>query len=247
VSSIGGPKPLLLTPFSAQPPGTSMQLLCDGFVARNVSSLVGLVTELRALQAAHPGKRILATLDSLHQACYTAFEAGEHRGYLSTPSEFPIRRANLLKQAKGLSPADLRGVLFWAEPGMVNDPATINREAELALDLAAEPVVLIQIVPVETAPEVIAALPNGYFTSDLNPMQNYVLAEHLRERFGLELFGIGARFLGFWRDQPLSAEQADDLAEDLVQIYTEAPDNAAVQLGQALRGRDLVLVRYTET
>ncbi|MEQ1498536.1 MAG: DUF4253 domain-containing protein [Novosphingobium sp.] len=268
---LGGSKPLTLTPFAEERPRTFMAILCDGFVARNVSSLKGLVTELRTLQAAHPAQRVLATLDDLEQACYTcghttlsnqldeieghdlagldpeAFEAGEHRGYLSTPSEFPIRLANLLARAQGLSLGDLTGLLFWSEPGMANDPVTINRQAEKALDLALERAVLIQLVPVGSAAEALAALPNGYFTSDLNPMQNYALAAHLHEKFGLELFGIGSRFLGFWRNQPLSEDLAKELAQDLVPIYGEAPADAAESLAQVLRGKDVVLVRYTET
>lgn len=268
---MGGRKPLMLVPFAEERPRTFMSLLCDGFVARNVHSLETLVAELRALQAAHPGQRVLATLDNLEQACYTcghatfsnnlddieghdlagldpaAFEAGEHRGYLSTPSEFPIRLANLLARARGLSFGDLGNVLFWSEPDMANDPVSNNQQAEQALDLAAEPAVLIQIVPVATAAETVAALPNGYFVSDLNPMQSYALAVHLQDRFGLELFGIGSRFLGFWREKPLPDALAEDLAQNLFSLYAEAPDNALESLARALRGKDLVLVRYTET
>lgn len=229
------------------------------------------MAELRGLQAAHPGHRILATLDDLQQACYTcghatdshgldeidehdlsgldpeAFEAGEHRGYFSTLSEFPLRLANLRARAEGLTLDDLRGVLFWSEPDMANDPISINRDADAALALAVEPIVLIQLVPVSTASETVAAFPNGYFSCDLSPMQTYTLAAHLHSRFGLELFGIGSRFLGFWREQPLPADLADALAEDLVAMYAEAPMGAAQNLALVLTGKDRVLVRYTET
>lgn len=264
-------QPIELVPFAQDKPRTFTTLLCDGFAARNVPSLDSLIAELRPLQAAHPAYRVLASLDDLGQAGYTsghtigthslddsaghdltkrdaaAFEGGEHLGYLSTISEFPIRLANLLKRAEGTSFADAAGLLFWSEPGKPNDLVSANREPDAALELAKEEVILVQLVPVSTGAATLAAFPNGYFTCDLNPLQNYAVALHLERTYGLVLFGVGSRFLGFWRDRPLDQQSAAALASELAALYAEVPDGSSDALTQVLTGKDRLLLRYTET
>ena len=63
--------------------------------------------------------------------------------------------------------------------------------------------IILKIVPVEKPYEGICGFPNGYFESDLNPFENYALAKHLFDKYNFELFGIGASFLGFFRNEML--------------------------------------------
>ena len=215
--------------------------------------------------------RVLASLDDLGQASYTSghgvdhhgldevrghdlselgpdvFENGEHLGYLSTPAEFPIRLANLLERARDVGLEQVFGMLDWETPGDSNDLITINADPEAALRIAREKIVLFQFVPVASAAQTIAAFPNGYFQADLNPMQAYALARRLEAEYGLSLFGIGARMLGFRRETALPEDRARALAEELALFYAGAPPDAVDELALLLTGRDWLLLRYTES
>lgn len=269
----GSPRrqPPKLVPFAEARPRTFDPLLCDGLTAHDLPSFADLLALHARLQAEHPGKRVLASLDDLGQASYTsghatdfhelddiaghdlsglgpeAFENGQHRGYLGTPAEFPIRLANLLERARDVELEQISGLLDWETPGDSNDLVTINRDPEAALRIGEEQHVLFQVAPVDVAAQAVAAFPNGYFTADLNPMQTYVLARRLEDQYDFSLFGIGARMLGFRRKAALPADRARTLAKDLAAFYAGAPPAAADALALLLTGRDWLLLRYTES
>lgn len=256
-------------PFSEEKPHTFNTLLCDGVTAFGLRNLDDVLFHVRRLQAEHPGVRVLTTLDDPQQAAYTSghtvdahrlddleghdlaalspecFEAGEHIGYFTTPEEFPFRLANLQKAAQGTAFGDFGGLIDW-DTGE-DDVLRNNRRPDEALGLNPKERMLIQCVPVLQAADALAAYPNGYFTSDLNPIQNYALCRHLEARYGLMLFGVGARFLGFYRNTPLEADAASALASDLSQLYAGAPADAVTQLAALFTGRDWLLVRYAES
>lgn len=260
-----------LIPFSVAQPRTFNTLLCDGVSARRLPSFADLLDLHFRLQHEQPHCRVLASLDDLAQACYTSghgtdayglddvaghdlselspdlFEGGEHPGHLSTPAEFPIRLANLLKRANAVELADIAGVLDWEPDGEGNDPYTVNADPEAALRIGDEREVLFQFVPVVTAAETIAAFPNGYFEPDLSPMQNYLLARHLETSHGLSLFGLGSRFLAFRRPHPFDETEAGKLAADITGLYANCPADATEDLAHLLVARDWLLLRYTES
>lgn len=264
-------KPVELVPFAEAKPRTFGALLCDGVTAHNLSSFADLLALHARLQQEQPNCRVLASLDELGQACYTSghgtgayelddveghdlsglgeevFEDGEHLGYLSTPAEFPIRLANLLKLSDAVDIEDVAGVLDWETTGDANDLVTINRDPETALRISKEKEILFQFVPVTAAADAIAAFPNGYFRSDLNPMQNHALASHLEAEYGLALFGIGSRFLGFCRKEALGNDTARALATALAVFYDGTPPAAIEALARLITGRDWLLLRYTES
>lgn len=254
-----------LTPFSETAFADLRECICDGVVAAGIGSLAELVGVTRGLQEARPDMRMLCTLDDAGQASYTsmhsinynnlddvtghdlsqldpaAFEDGEHRGYLSTPSEFFIRHANLLKAVEGMRYADLAGLLDWEEL------VAANAQPDDVLLLDQERAIAIFFVPVSQAAEALTAFPNGYFSCDFNPMQNLCLARHLHDAHGLDLFGVGASYLGFWRGSPFTPAQAAALADDLATLYANAPADGAAALAQVLAGQNLLLLRYTES
>jgi hypothetical protein len=270
MSGFRRPKPIQLVPFAEASPRTFTTLLCDGVTARNLPSFAELMALHAQLQAAQPEVRVLASLDDLGQAAYTSghcidahglddveghdlseldpelFEDGEHLGYLSTLAEFPIRRANLLRGVEGMALYQVAGLLDWNTPGDFNDVLTVNRDPEAALCIANERDVIFQFVPVASAAETIAALPNGYFNADLDPMQNYVLSRHLEASYGLGLFGIGSRFLGFRCANALDEDAAQALAADLAAFYAGTPPAAMDELTRLFAGRDWLLLRYTD-
>lgn len=260
-----------LVPFPQGRPRTFVIFLCDGLSARHLSSFAGLLDLQQRLQAERPNIRVLASLDNLGQACYTsghgadhhglddteghdlsglspeAFDEGEHRGYLSTPSEFPIRLANLRRLAADVGLDQIAGVLPWSTDDDANDLVSINRDPDEALQIAEEGLVVFLYAPVQAGADAIAAFPNGYFSSDLDPMQNYALARHLEAKFGLVLFGIGSRFLGFRRATALTDHAAEQLCAELVGLYSDAPPGAAQTLARLITGRTWLLIRYTES
>lgn len=265
-------KPMRLVPLSEAGATFFMEVLCDGWVAFDVPSLAALVEQLRALQQARPHRRVLATLENLGQASYTCghatmandldrvlrssapnappewFEDCYDEGEVSGAEGFPYRLRNLLALAQGVALDDMRGFLPWADPDFAgNDPLSLNTDPDPFLMLPKEREVLIQCVPVRRAADALAAFPNGYFKPDLSPMQNHMLACTLEERHGLALFGIGSSTLAFWRDTPLSLDEAAQVAALVAMLYFDRPADAVDLLAEAITGRDVILLRYTES
>ncbi len=210
---------------------------------------------------------ILITLDDLGQASYTsmhakmshdlddieghdlssiapsAFESGEHKGYLSTKSEYFIRSANFEKRAKGIhfSDACKRGLT-------INDDELIllERIHQKPID-AIDRKVLVYLVPVNETALAISAFPNGYFTSDLDPFENYGLANHLREKYGYHLFGVGASLIGFRRYEALSGDAARFLGEDLANLYNQSQvASVAERFTKIAVANEYLFLKYVE-
>jgi hypothetical protein len=259
-----------LTPFSEAQPRTFNALLCDGISAHHLTRFDELLALHAQLQQEHPACRILASLDDLAQACYTSghgtdvygldslegydliglsadvFENGAHRGYLSTAAEFSIRLANLQRLAQSVEFHEVANVLEWETATEPHDLIALNHNPDAALQLELDAQVIFQFVPVVRAADALAAFPNGYFTADLNPAQNYILACHLEAAHGLALFGVGARFLGFRALQAFDETKAHALATELAAFYHGSTTAHADALARLLVGRDWLLLRYTE-
>lgn len=256
--------PVRLVPFAEAMPQTFCGLLCDGVTAHGLGSFAALLDLHARLQAERPDVRILASLDDLGQACYTcghaidAFEldagmpeadgdAAELEPDASDLGErFPIRLANLRHLAKTVTLDDVADI-DWGSPDDGDDLVSINRDPESELRIGLEKRVIFQFVPAAAAADALAAFPNGYFKYDLNPAQTHVLAHYLESTYGLALFGIGARFLGFRRQGGLSDETARALVANLAEIYADSDQAAEQALTGLLTGRDWLLLRYTDS
>jgi len=246
-------KPLALVPFAEAKPRSFGGLLCDGVVVLNPGSFAALLEVQARLQAERPDMRVLLTLNDRAQAEYTSGHAVDTHdldvvageAFSDRPPEFAVRLANLRAKAEGVGMP--RGVLDWETSGDDNDPVTINRDPEAALRIDREKDSLAQFVPVNEAADALAAMPNGYFASDLDPMQSLALARHLEAEYGLGLFGIGASVLGFRRAAVMDGAVAVRLARDVADFYAGAPSGAVEALAALLAGRDWLLLRYTES
>lgn len=257
-----------LIPFSEANPRCFTSLLCDGFVVRGIGSFIEWVNLLRQVQRDNPDHFLLASLDDLGQAGYTcghtimnhdldnvegydlsqidavAFEDGEHIGHLTTSSEFFIRHANFLKLTEKTSIEAARGKAWWGhEQG---DIASDNDQPDAALMMEQERDLIIQLVSVPRAADALAAFPNGYFSGDLQPHENYHLALWLEEQFEFRLFAVGASYLAFWRDEVLDSDTAARLAGDLAGFYGEVPSDGASKLAAIINGKDTLILRYSE-
>lgn len=241
------------------------EILFDSYLIESLVSFDELIEVYKTYKQRNPGKTIILTLDDLGQAEYTSvhsilthdlddtegydlsgldkacFEAGEHLGYLSTPSEFFIRKENFFKKVNDADFASSceRGLTFG------KDEITILEKINQAPLHYLDKQIILKVVPVEKCYEGICGLPNGYFQSDLDPFENYALAKYLFEKYDFELFGIGASFLGFIRNEKPKANQIKELITDLSALYntTEAVFD---QLGEIIQHHPYLFLKYTE-
>ena len=105
------------------------------------------------------------------------------------------------------------------------------------------------VVPVAYSYDAMAAFPNGYFTCDLGPDQNYAVARHFCREHGYELVGIGAAYLGLLRPAPPDAAQAAAIAGDFCALYNargRAREALAAAVIEGIAGRTHLWLRYIE-
>ncbi|MGC5698567.1 hypothetical protein J4P02_00015 [Pseudomonas sp. NFXW11] len=250
-------------------PGNPSAGTCDEYRLSAISSLDQLLQAYHKIAAEHPGFRPLITLDDLAQARYTSgharnnlglddateqeiarlpaecFEDGEYLGYPTTKAEFEICLRNFTELvatssfadacAHGLS-LDQQALEEWRE--YQQNPVTLLDQPLSAL-----------LVPVEHACQALAAFPNGYFTSDLGPAQNYGVARHFAQAHGYELLGIGASYLGFFRAEPADLSVANAVAADFCALYHVADEHRQAVIStvvEAICNRTHLWLRYVE-
>ncbi|WP_179352083.1 hypothetical protein [Winogradskyella vidalii] len=240
--------------------------LFDSFLIENIKSYEELIAVYQTYKQNHPDKTIILTLDDLGQAEYTSGHAcdynalldtdgydlsgldkacydedNEHLGHLSTPSEYFIIRENFLKQTKGI---DFKTV---CEKGIDNsdddvlDLENINESPLAFLDQQ----VILKILPVEQPYEGLTGFPNGYFDADFSPFENYALSKHLFETYNFELFGIGASFLGFIKNEKLKGKELKALVSDLAKLYNTT-ESEFEKLADIIKNKKHLFLRYTE-
>lgn len=119
-------------------------LLFDNYIIEGLSSFDALLEVYQQFRQDNPDKSVILTLDQLGQAKYTsthatmfhnlddtegydlsgidasAFENGEHIGYLSTPSEFFIQKENFMQKVKAIDFSDA------CERGLTIEPSEIQ-------------------------------------------------------------------------------------------------------------------------
>jgi hypothetical protein len=244
---------------------SSNENLFDSFLIQNLHSFDELIEVYRTYKQNNSDKTIILTLDNLGQAEYTSvhsinsndldetegydlsgldktcFEDGEHLGYLSTPSEFFIRKENLLKQTKDIDFKSVCEKELTIDEDEISILEKINQSPFEYLDKQ----IILKIVPVEKAYEGICGFPNGYFESDLNPFENYALAKHLFEKYNFELFGIGASFLGFIRNGNLEENKIKELIFDLSKLYNTT-EKKFDKFTEIIKNKNYLFLKYIE-
>lgn len=228
---------------------------CPSLLVEQVESFDQLLALVDELGAKHPDERVLMSLDDLHQAGYTSMhatmthgldrdEGHDLSGVDPAASKFFVLEANFRKRcgAASFDDACARGLVLDDE--QMSTLERINEDPALILDDE----VVVRRVPVRESSMVISALPNGYFVDDLDPFENYALAEHLRLHYGYRLFGMGASCIAFRREQPLDAAMAARLGDDLARLYhcTEEPERAA-RFARIAQRHGTLLLKYAET
>jgi hypothetical protein len=221
-----------------------------------LSEILDCMAEQRA---AFPSQRFLCTLDDLDQCCYTSMHASDDariafgvdagEDATSHTEAFAARCEVLSHVIERLEWSEhrvewstLTGSLSCSDQD-VQTLSEVNDDPDSILD----DIVCIQRVPVTREDLLIAALPNGYFEADWDIFQNHALARHLRDRFSYRLFGMGASWLGFQREDLLADADVLALIGDLQTVYgsLESAD-AWAALGDVLRRRTTLFLGYTE-
>lgn len=244
---------------------SSSEILFDSFKIENLNSFNELLEIYQIYKQNNPDKTIILTLDDLGQAEYTSghsihlndldetegydlsgldkkcFEDGEHLGYLSTPAEFFIRKKNFLKQIEDINFKTVCDKKLTIDEDEVSILEEINRSPLEYLDEQ----IILKIVPVEKPYEGICGFPNGYFESDLNPFENYALAKYLFENYHFELFGIGASFLGFIRNEKLEENNLKELITDLSKLYNTT-EKAFDKFAELIKNKNYMFLKYIE-
>ncbi|WP_349828722.1 hypothetical protein [Brevibacterium litoralis] len=238
----------------------------------DMDEVLGLLDDL-ATTDAHgdgPGHRFLVTLDDLDQAVYTSMHAMEDERLALDDFEAPagaeptisseaddvafieaFEHAQLAHVVAALDASENR--VTWADacgrvPAETTDLETlarVNADPGLVFTGAA----MIQALPADIVTRddlVLAGLPNGYFTDDLDVFHNQAVVRTLGEEFGLRLFGIGAAYLGFVRDTPFTATEAARIADRLRELHAAAEAPGHDDLVAALTDSRTVLVGYAE-
>lgn len=167
---------------------------------------------------------VLTSFDDSHQASYTSMHASmndelycdseidpETKEYYLECFEY---RLKVLRTFNNSENCELFEKIALT-PNELMILTKINHNPFLACDANIE----INKVPVKKSQELLAAFPNGYFSCDLDPFENFKLAEILDEQFGYRLMSIGASFLAFARPTHLQTNEINLLQDFLAKLY----------------------------
>lgn len=205
------------------------------------------------------GRRVLLTLDDIAQAHYTSMHAlAADALYVDVPDDFDEddpahqvawERATTAHVAAQLRNPDLQvawealaGRLDRGERGVAK-LARVNARPTTVLDRQVQ----VLHVDVDADTEVIAGLVNGYFDADLDVFANHAVIRRMA-RHGYRLFGVGASWLGFERDDVLSADDVAAVVADLEHLCGGRSEDASHwdAVAAALTDRRWLFVGYTE-
>jgi hypothetical protein len=217
-----------------------------------------LLELVRSERISYPDAAVFVTLDDLGQALYTSMHATE-----STELEIEVDdldferdpvavRRGTLRQvahtARMLAVAELRR--RWSDladtrecpPEWIATIAAVNANPASIVDDE----VHVLNVPVADALMAIAGLPNGYFSDDWDTFDNFAVTSHLAATYHYRPLGIGASWIGFERDAPLSLTQARQLVGELTPIYGNPDAPGWFALIDALTSQPTLLLGYTD-
>lgn len=225
-----------------------------------------LMAMYKQLQLSHQPAQVLLILEDVAQCGYTAGHASHEQGlYFDDVLHF----AHLDAQAQAVAQQNEALYALKYVQQQLQDPEVntlLNQslqqidwplyydliDGQVLAEMNANPLAIlddsIQVKLVEAASPALsfAAMPNGYFASDLDPWHNYYLIQHLEQHYGYQLMGMGASVLVFTRAQLLTAAQCQALIQDLTQVYhLDSISQAA--LAQHVAEHDHLLLGYIES
>jgi hypothetical protein len=228
-------------------------LLCDAYELSGHFTINDIANFVCEKQKHHPNHRLFATLDDFDQACYTfghtchsQLHEDEMEGYGETESlndflPFEKRAENFKRLLPETSLDQIFSKRFWADENEQTPSLKTQDWKEQ------ERFAYVQIVPVNCAADGLISFPNGYFSGDYSPFENYRLAETLEKQFQFEVFGIGASYIGFMRTEPIIDDELDRLVSWLYRLFSQDDhEHITTYLRNELDGKSIFYLCYAE-
>lgn len=78
--------------------------------------------------------------------------------------------------------------------------------------------IIVKVAEVETESLKLAMMPNGYFSCDFDPFENFAIIQRMQQ-YGFEFIGLGAVLLGWIKTSAFKDENIHDLIKDLTLLY----------------------------
>ncbi|MCI2958084.1 hypothetical protein MN032_10290 [Agromyces atrinae] len=224
-------------------------------VLSEVTSFSEVLPVLDDLRARVAPDRVVMTIDDRGQATYTSMHAAEAEAFSVEADDIDWDDVVAVARYDAAQVARITAALDAAE----TPPLTSLREKlaldddglAVLLDLNARPdrpldhVAIVQRCRVERDDLVIAALPNGYFTSDADTFENHAVVLELG-RHGYRHFGVGASLLAFDRPTPPTPAEAGAVVDVLTSLYGSPASPRWEEIARVLGESRLLLVGYTD-
>lgn len=210
-------------------------------------------------RSADPATQLLFILDDPNQAEYTSYHAVDTHDLKDvSPNDLPPDERAVYEEKYDLTEARVRSLVAAALLRLA-DNTTFDVDQRL-IPIDAEEVELLEAyenpqrafgspaycleTPGEEPSLAIAALPNGYFRGDLDPGENYLLAEQLRQSFGYEIVGLGSCLAAYVRPEPVNLDEAKEVVASVAGLYMKFNDEHAAAWAAATADRRLFLLHY---
>lgn len=139
------------------------------------------------------------------------------------------RFESLAEKMQHYDQSDLEALIYF------NQQLLISRNTEM----------MVKVATVETEALKLAMLPNGYFSCDFDPFENYALIQRM-QHYGFEFIGLGAVLLGWIKTSDFNAEKIEDLIQDIALIYPLDSVHQKAMKGLILENNYLILP-YSES
>jgi len=139
------------------------------------------------------------------------------------------RFESLAEKMQHYDQSDLEALIYF------NQQLLISRNTEM----------MVKVATVETEALKLAMLPNGYFSCDFDPFENYALIQKM-QHYGFEFIGLGAALLGWIKTSDFNAEKMDDLMQDIALIYP-LEFRHQEQLKALILKNDYLILPYSES
>lgn len=239
-------------------PGTHWSSDVGGYRITEWSDVDELLAFRDERRVAEPATQLLFVLDDGGQAAYTSGHACDmHKLCPIDPEALPADERALYEEGGRLTAERWASVVVPRLRALAEE-STLSFDVQL-ISIADSDVALLELyrdpsrafqspldclaVRAAEPSMAIAALPNGYFEDDLTPTQNYLLAEHLRTRFGYEVLGLGSYLAAYVREKPVSADEAHAIVESVRGLYGMS-DTLAAEWARAITGLRWLLLSY---
>ncbi|TXI96574.1 MAG: hypothetical protein E6Q34_00920 [Burkholderiaceae bacterium] len=241
--------------------------LCRSYRIHELNSIWDLVAEIERREKENGRCKFIITLDDFGQAAYTSMhsrlssdlddgewlsnekidetwlDGGYPREDLNFEQKFTLRRLGFKHGLAKVKFDDVFEKCLYLHEGSRDEIVDANKDMLSVVDKEA----YLLEVPVEYSYETIYAFPNGYFTCDLSPFENYHLAKHLEEIYDYRLIGIGASYLAFIKGARFSEKSVDNLLALLMKLYAKNDDPELFDFfREVLLSQRVLMLRYTE-